>query len=65
MLRPILTLAVVGLAGIALWKVLWVLLLPLVGALVGFLGLALKIALIVFLVWALFRLIRGKAPEHT
>jgi len=65
MLRPIVTLAFVGLAGIAIWKVLWILLLPLVGALVGFVGLALKVALFLFVIWALFRIIRGKAPEHT
>ena len=36
MLRPVLTLAAVGIAGFAIWKVLWLLLLPLVGAFMGF-----------------------------
>jgi hypothetical protein len=57
MLRPVLTLAVVGLAGIAVWKVLWLLLFPLVGTLLGLAVLGVKVllfALVVFAIWRLF-----------
>jgi hypothetical protein len=65
MLRPVLTLAAVGLAGIAIWKVLWILLLPLFGALFGFVALALKIALFLIVVWVLFRMVRSFTREPT
>jgi hypothetical protein len=64
MLRPVLTLAAVGLAGIAIWKVLWILLLPLFGAFFGFMALALKVALFLFVVWALLRLFKGFTREQ-
>ena len=55
MLRTLLTLAAVGVAGIVAWKLVWVMLLPM---LFGFLALAVKIALIALLVFVLFRLLR-------
>lgn len=57
MLRPVLTLAAIGLAGIAIWKVLWLLLLPLVGTLLGLAMVGVKVllfALVVFALWRLF-----------
>jgi len=57
MLRPVLTLAAVGIAGIAIWKVLWLLLLPLVGMLVGLAMVGVKVllfALVIFALWRLF-----------
>lgn len=58
MLRPILTLAAVGFAGVLALKLIWLLLLPLVGALIGFAVLAIKIALIVALVLIALKLFR-------
>jgi len=57
MLRPVLTLAAVGLAGIAIWKVLWVLLLPRIGTLLGRAMLGVKVllfAVVIFAIWRLF-----------
>ena len=57
MVRPVLTLAAVGAVGFVLWKVLWLLVLPLFGALVGFALLFAKwalFALVVFVIWRLF-----------
>jgi hypothetical protein len=64
MLRPILTLAAVGVAGVAIWKLLWLLLIPVFGALLGFAALAVKVALFVLIVWVLWRFVRGRSPEH-
>lgn len=66
MLKPIVTLAAVGFLGIALGKLLFMLLLPLFATLVGFIALAIKIALIVGLVWLgilLFRKLTEKPSE--
>ena len=57
MLRPVLTLAAIGLAGVAIWKVLWLLLLPLFGTLLGLAMLGVKFllfALVIFAIWRLF-----------
>jgi len=66
MLRPILTLAAVGVVGVALWQVLFTLLLPLLGTVVGFLVTLAKIAFLILLllvaVW-LFKRITRQAPE--
>jgi hypothetical protein len=51
MAKPFLQLAAVGVLGVALWKVLSVLLLPLVGTLLGIVLTVLKVALIVGLVF--------------
>jgi riboflavin transporter FmnP len=59
MLRPILTLAAAGFVGVAVWKLLWLLLFPLVGALLGFAALAVKIALFALVIWVLWRLVRS------
>ena len=64
MLRPVLTLAAVGIAGFAIWKVLWLLLLPLVGALMGLAALGFKVALFALVVWAIWRLFFRQRP-HT
>ena len=61
MLRPVLSLAAVGAAGFVAFKLLWLLLLPLVGALVGFAVLAIKVALIVVLVLVALKLFRSMA----
>jgi len=68
MMRPILALAAVGVAGIALWQVLFTLLLPLLGTVVGFLVTLAKIAFLILLVlvaaW-LFRRITKATSEAT
>ena len=56
MLRPVLTLAAIGLAGIAIWKLLWLLLLPLFGTLIGVAVLGIKFLLFALVVWAVWRL---------
>ena len=60
MLRPLVTLAAAGVVGIALWKILSILLLPLAGMLLGFLFTALKVVLLVALVMFAFWLFRRK-----
>lgn len=58
MMKPLVTLATAGIVGIALWKVLSILLLPIAGVLFGLLFTLLKVgllvALVAFAVW-LFR----------
>jgi len=58
MMKPVVTLAAAGVVGIALWKILSILLLPLAGVLFGLLLTLLKVgllvALVMFAVW-LFR----------
>jgi hypothetical protein len=55
MLRTLLSLAAVGVAGIVAWKLVWVMLLPM---LFGFVALAIKIALIALFIFVLFRVLR-------
>jgi hypothetical protein len=47
-----------GIVGLVLTKLLWMLMLPVLGMFIGFLVLVLKIALIVGLVWFGFSLFR-------
>ena len=60
MLRPVLTLAALGAAGIIAWQLLWTLVLPLV---VGIFAVAIKIAfwvaVIALAIWAFRRLSRS------
>ena len=58
MLKPIATLAAVGIVGVVALKLLGFVFLPLLGILLGFLFTALKIALIVALIWWGFSLFR-------
>jgi hypothetical protein len=55
MLKPLLTLAALGVAGFVAWKLVWVMLLPMF---FGLLALAVKIALIALLVFVLYKLFR-------
>lgn len=55
MLKPLLTLAALGVAGFVAWKLVWVMLIPMV---FGFLAVAIKIALIVLLVFVLIKIFR-------
>lgn len=55
MLKPLLTLAALGAAGFVAWKLVWVMLLPMF---FGLLALAVKVALIALLVFVLFKLFR-------
>jgi threonine/homoserine/homoserine lactone efflux protein len=61
--KPILTVAAVGVAGFALWKVASVLLLPLVGALLGLVFTILKFAAIGGLIWLAYWLITRKKDK--
>jgi predicted ABC-type exoprotein transport system permease subunit len=57
MLRPVLTIAAIGIAGVAIWKLLWLLLFPLVGTLLGLAMVGVKVllfALVIFALWRLF-----------
>jgi hypothetical protein len=58
MMRPLVALATAGIVGIALWKILSILLLPIAGVLLGLLFTLLKVgllvALVIFALW-LFR----------
>jgi hypothetical protein len=63
MLKPLLTLAALGVAGFVAWKLVWVMLLPMF---VGLVALAIKIALIALLVFVLlkiFRRVTATGPE--
>lgn len=55
MLKPLLTLAALGVAGFVAWKLVWVMLLPMF---FGLLAIAIKVALIALLVFVLFKLFR-------
>jgi len=63
MLRPILTVAAVGLAGVAIWQLLWFLVLPLLAGVLGFAMLALKLILVALILWAAWRLVRRVVRE--
>lgn len=63
MLKPLLTLAALGVAGFVAWKLVWVMLLPMF---FGLLGVAIKVALIallVFVLYKLFRRVTATGPE--
>jgi len=57
-LKPIATLAAVGFIGAIIGKLLFMLLLPVFAALIGFVVLAIKVVLIVALVWLGFFVFR-------
>jgi hypothetical protein len=57
-LKPVATLAAVGIVGVVALKLLGLIVLPLFGMLLGFLFWALKIALIVGLIWWGFTMFR-------
>lgn len=65
MFKPVLTLAAAGVIGVALWKILSILLLPLAGALLALVATVLKVGLLVALVlfglWLWRRNDRGEA----
>lgn len=63
MLKPVVTLATAGVIGIALWKILSILLLPLAGMLFGLLLTLLKVGLLVALVMFAVWLFRRKDKE--
>jgi hypothetical protein len=68
-MRPVVALPAAGIVGIALWKILSILLLPLAGALIGFLLMILKVGLLVALVLFALWLFRrkdagGEAPAE-
>ncbi|MDH3495360.1 MAG: hypothetical protein OER21_01170 [Gemmatimonadota bacterium] len=63
MLRPILAVAAVGLAGVAIWQLLWFLVLPLLAGVLGFAMLALKLILVALILWAAWRLVRRVVRE--
>ena len=58
MLKPVMTLAAVGFVGAIIGKILFMLLLPVFATLIGFVVLAIKIVLIVGLVWLGFFVFR-------
>ena len=61
--KPLLTIAAVGVAGFALWKLAAVLLLPLVGTLLGFVFIILKVAAIAALIWLTIKFVTRKKDE--
>jgi len=64
MFKPVLTLAAAGVIGVALWKVLSILLMPLAGALLAFVATVLKVGLLIALVlFALWLWRRGDKGE--
>jgi len=63
-LKPLVTLAAAGFAGLALWKILSLLFVPFLGTLLGILFVVLKIALIAGLVFlALWWLRKDKSKD--
>lgn len=60
MAKPMLQLAAAGILGVAVWKVLSILLLPLLGTFLGFLFTIGKFALLIGLVVLAFRLFRKR-----
>jgi uncharacterized membrane protein len=63
MSKPIVTLAAAGFLGIALWKLLSILFLPLVGTLLGMLLTVVKVVVIVGLVLLVWWLVRRRKDE--
>lgn len=63
MMRPLFTLAAAGVVGIALWKILSILLMPIAGLLFGLFFLLLKIGLLVALVMFALWLFRRKDKD--
>lgn len=63
MSKPIVTVAAAGFLGVALWKLLSILFLPLVGTLLGMLLTVLKVVLIVGVVLLVWWLVRRRNDE--
>jgi hypothetical protein len=63
MAKPIVTVAAAGILGLALWKVLSMLFLPLVGTLLGILLTVLKVALVIGLVLLVWWFVRRRKDE--
>jgi len=66
MMRPLVTFAALGLAGVVAWKLLWGLLLPLVAVALGAAVFVVKIALaafMFFLAYKLFQKVMERRPE--
>jgi uncharacterized membrane protein len=63
MFKPIVTVAAAGFLGVALWKLLSILFLPLVGTLLGMLLTVLKVVLIVGVVLLVWWLVRRRKDE--
>ncbi|MGH7675352.1 MAG: hypothetical protein ACREMV_08780 [Gemmatimonadales bacterium] len=63
MARPVLQLAAAGILGVAVWKVLSVLLFPLLGTFLGLLFTVLKFALLIGLVALAFRWLSKKKGD--
>lgn len=63
MFKPIVTVAAAGFLGIALWKLLSILFLPLVGTLLGMVLTVLKVVLIVGAVLLVWWLVRRRKDE--
>lgn len=64
MLKPVVTFAAAAAAGVILWKVLSLLLLPLLGTLLGFVAMLVKIALVVGLVWLALWFFRRRSGDR-
>lgn len=62
-MRPVVTLAAAGIIGVALWKVLSILLLPLAGLLLGLVLTLIKVGLLVALVMLAVWFFRRKEKE--
>jgi threonine/homoserine/homoserine lactone efflux protein len=56
MLRPILTLAALGVAGVVAWKLLWGLVLPFIAMALGIIFFVFKLALFALLIYVAYRL---------
>ncbi|HEX9582372.1 MAG TPA: hypothetical protein VF970_14810 [Gemmatimonadales bacterium] len=56
MLRPVVTLAALGVVGVVAWKLLWGLVLPFVAIALGLVFTVLKLALVAFLIYLAYRL---------
>ncbi|MBI3982252.1 MAG: hypothetical protein HY337_05030 [Gemmatimonadetes bacterium] len=68
MLRPLVTLAALGVAGVVVWKLLWGLVLPFIAIALGAVFLVLKIALVALLLYVAYRLFQKlieRRPETT
>jgi hypothetical protein len=63
MFKPIVTVAAAGFLGIALWKLLSILFLPLVGTLLGMLLTVVKVVLIIGLLLLVWWLVRRRKDE--
>ena len=63
MAKPLFTIAAAGVVGLVLWKMLGIILLPLIGTVLALVVMAIKVILIVGLVWLLFRLFNNRKKE--